>query len=513
MRILYLLLVSACAAMPQLRDSRFDDPANWLTFDGDNTGQRYSRLRQIHRGNIKQLKAEWVFQTIRIPLRSEATPLVRDGVMYFTAGGAAAHALDARTGRELWNFHLQKEGEAGADWNRGAALAGNRVLMATVDCRLVALDSRNGSVVWTSHVRAPDPCFGTTAAPLVWNNLAYIGQRGGDTGRMRGHLDAFDVETGNRKWRIFTVPGPGDKGSHTWPPTDVYKLGGAATWTAGTYDPELGLLYWPTGNPGPKDYDGSGREGDNLFSDSVLALRPASGEMAWHYQFTPHDLWDWDANETPVLVDAEWRGRQRKLLLHADRNAHFYVLDRASGEFLMAAPFARQTWARSFTASGRPILNPGVTPSHRGARVCPDVHGGTNWQPPSYNPDTKLFYLLARDSCGIYYPNGPVYAPEAQKPTQVLRALDIQTGKAKWEIPLDGSGEISHAGTMTTAGGLVFFSSREGQFIAADAATGEVLWHFNTGGTIRAAPMTYMARGRQYIAIVTKAAVFAFALP
>lgn len=507
---MFLLAVFAAA---QLRDPRFDDPANWLTFDGDNTGQRHSRLAQIHRGNVKRLKAEWVYQTIRVPLRSEATPLVRDGMMYFTVGGTEAHALDAGTGRELWSFHLQPEGDTGADWNRGMALSGNRVLMATRDCRLLALDARNGSVVWASKVRAPEPCFGTTAAPLVWNSLAYIGQRGGDTGRMRGHLDAFDVETGARKWRIFTIPGPGEQGSHTWPATDVYKIGGGATWTAGTYDPGLNLLFWPTGNPGPKDYDGSDRKGDNLYSDSVLALRPDTGKLAWHFQFTPHDLWDWDANETPVLVDAQWHGRPRKLLLHADRNAHFYVLDRSTGEFLMAAPFARQSWARSFTAAGRPVLNPGVVPSHRGARVCPDVHGGTNWQPPSYHPETGLFYLLARDACGIYYPNGPEYDTGSQKPLQALRAIDIQTGKVKWEIPLLGSAEISHAGTMTTAGGLVFFSSREGQFMAADALSGAVLWNFNTGGTIRAAPMTYMVKGKQYIAVVTKAAVFAFALP
>jgi len=527
---LLLLFVGVCMAASaqqtdRLRDARYGNPDNWLTYDGDNTGQRYSRLDQINRGNVKRLVPAWAYQFVKLPLRSEATPLVRDGVMYVTVGGEQAYALDARTGRELWAFHHSiaeapktvKAGEkrqpsaSGADWNRGFALSGDRLFFTTTDCKLTALDSRNGSVVWSMDVRSPEPCYGSTGAPLIVNNLVLVGQRGGDL-RIRGHLNAYDMETGKLVWKRFTVPAPGEKGSETWPATQTWKEGGAATWTTGTYDPEQNLMYWPTGNPGPDDYDGSNRKGDNLYSDSVLAVRPEDGSIRWHFQFTPHDVWDWDANETPVLVDAEWQGRSRKLLLQANRNSIFYVLDRVTGAFLLAHPFATQTWAKSFTESGRPVLQPNVIPTHKGTRVCPDVHGGTNWQSPSYNPKTGLLYVVARDSCGFYFPTGFSIDSGSQTPRHFLRAIDIQSGKTRWEIPILGTSEILHAGTLTTAGGLVFFSSREGQFMAADAETGEMLWHFNTGGTIRASAMTYRVGGVQYIAITTKAAVFAFAL-
>lgn len=522
--LLFFLL--AMPVLAQLRDARFANPADWLSFDRDNTGQRYSPLKQIHKGNVQQLKAEWAFQITRLPTRSEATPLVRDGLMYLTVGGEEAYALDARSGRMLWQFlHKPDSGKAstdadasrpaqfGANWNRGFALSGNRLFMTTSDCKLVAMDARNGSQVWSSNVRQGLPCFGTTGAPLVLQNRVFTGIRGGDTGQLRGHLDSYDAETGKLAWRFFTIPAPGEKGAETWPATNVWKVGGGGTWTGGTYDPDLGLVYWPVGNPGPKDFDGRDREGDNLYTNSVLALRPGKGEYAWHYQFTPHDLWDWDSNETPVLVDTKWRGADRKLMLQANRNGHFYVLDRTNGKFLLATAFAKATWAREFTPQGRPLVAEGAVPNAKGAKVCPDVHGGTNWQPPAYSPDTKLFYVVSRDSCGVYFPAGPTIDFERMTPRQFLRAIDIESGKVKWEVEFQGMNEVNHAGAMTTAGGLVFFSSREGQFMAADAETGKVLWHFNTGGAIRAAPMTYAVNGKQYIAVMTKAATFAFTLP
>ncbi|MFN7936690.1 MAG: PQQ-binding-like beta-propeller repeat protein [Bryobacteraceae bacterium] len=508
----------------QTIDPRFANPNDWLTYDRDNTGQRYSPLTQVTRANVSQLKAEWVFQITRLPTRSEATPLVRDGIMYFTVGGEEAYALDARTGRVLWNY-LHKPAMStesadpsqpprqGANWNRGMAISGTRVFMATSDCRLLSIDSRNGSLAWQANVREGLPCFGTTGAPLILGSRVLMGERGGDTGQLRGHLDAYDMETGKLSWRWFTIPAPGEPHADSWPATDVWKVGGAATWTSGTYDPDLNLVFWPTGNPGPKDFDGSDRKGDNLYSNSVVALRPSSGERVWHYQFTPHDVWDWDSNETPVLIDAPWQGTPRKLLVQANRNGYLYVVDRTTGRFLRATSFAKATWAREFTSDGRAIPHPTAMPNAKGARVCPDVHGGTNWQPPAYNPQTGLFYLTARDSCGIYFPNGPTIDFETQQPRQFFRAIEVGTGKVRWEFAFEGVQEVNHAGAMTTAGGLVFFSSREGQFLAADAATGKVLWHFNTGGAIRAGPMTYSVRGKQYVAIMSKAAVFAFALP
>ena len=384
--------------------------------------------------------------------------------------------------------------------------------MATSDCSLLAIDARNGSLLWRAQLGDPEQLYGTTAAPLIVKNLALLGVRGGDTGRVRGSIQAHDVETGRRVWKFDTVPAPGEPGSETWPPNDSWKAGGAGTWTIGSYDPDLDLLYWPTGNPGPKDYDGSNRKGDNLYSCSLLALRPSTGKLVWHYQFSPHNLTDWDSNQPVVLIDAEWQGRLRKLIAQANRNAFFYVLDRTNGKLLLAKPFTRQTWAKGIGADGRPELLPNVEPTARGVKICPDVHGGTNWQASSYSPLTGLFYVVAREACGVFHKSGPRPDPDAPSAAQSLKALDLQTGEVRWTIPFLGPGDETFAGVMTTAGGLVFCATREGQLMAADAKTGKLLWHFNTGGTIRASPMTYRVGGKQYIAIVSKAAVFTFSL-
>jgi alcohol dehydrogenase (cytochrome c) len=518
-----LLLLAAATAFAQTdstpREPRYAAPGDWLTYDRDNTGQRFSPLAKIGPANVGDLVVKWVYQFLPVPMRSEATPLVRDGVMYATAGGTTAFALDAVTGRELWRYDypFQAEGERRTpNWNRGFALSGERLYMGTVDCHLLALDARGGHPLWKTLITDEQPCFGSTAAPLVVRNLVLTGVRGGDTGLLRGFLDAFDAETGRRVWRRYTVPAPGEPGSDTWPEnSEVWKAGGAAPWTTGTFDPELNLVYWTTGNPGPKDFDGRNRPGDNLYAVSVLALRPETGEIVWHYQFTPHDEHDWDANEKPMLVDAEWDSRPRKLLLQANRNGFFYVLDRTNGEFLLGKPFARQNWAEGISPGGRPILRPEAAPSSEGALACPDVFGGTNWHDPSYHPATGLFYVVARDSCGIYFRTGHRYDAQLADTRQFLRALDIRTGEKRWEVEFVGEEEgreVNHAGTLATAGGLVFFSSRVGNFLAADAKTGEVLWHFNTGGSIRASPMTFEAGGRQYVSITSKNGIFVFGL-
>ncbi len=518
-----LLVVFLAIAAHAQRIEPFSSSAdNWLSYDRDHTGQRYSPLKQIDVSNVRNLSAAWAFQLVKLPARTEGTPLVRDGIMYITGGGEEAFALDARTGRMIWSYEYAPPENTQADggekrktnWNRGFAISGNRLFMATSDCALIALDSRNGSLLWRAQLADPAQSYGTTAAPIVMNGKVLLGVRGGDTGFVRGFLDAYDAETGKRLWRFYTVPAPGDPGHETWPEGgESWKVGGAATWTAGTYDPELNLIYWPTGNPGPNDYDGSDREGDNLYSCSVVALHADTGKLAWHFQFTPHDVNDWDANETPVLIDTVWNGRMRKLLVQANRNAFLYVLDRVSGEFLLGKPFATQTWAKEILPNGRPDRLPNTTPTRKGNYVCPDVHGGTNWQAPSWHPSTGLFYVVARDGCGYYYPTGFSNDNDKLPPRQSVKAIDIQTGRIAWQFPFIGDQElVTHAGTMTTAGGLVFVAGRDGQFMALDARNGKLLWNFNTGGTIRASPMTYMSDGKQYVAIFSKAAVFAFSL-
>jgi alcohol dehydrogenase (cytochrome c) len=496
-----------------LVESRYDDPASWLSYDRDNAARRYSPLRDIDSRNVGGLAVAWVFQFPRIPARSESTPLVRNGVMYVTVGGDEAYALDARTGRVLWHFRYAgiEKGRL-TDWNRGFALLGNRLFMTTLDASLLALDARNGSLLWKVKVADHASQYSTTSAPLIVRDLVIVGVGGGDEKEVRGFLDAYRGETGERAWRFHTVPAPGQPGSETWPPTDVWKTGGAAPWTTGSYDPELNLLYWATGNPGPLDYDGRNRPGDNLYSCSLLALAPETGRLRWHFQFTPHDTADWDSNQTPVLLDADWHGKSRKLVALANRNGFFYLLDRSDGKFLLAKPFVRQTWVKSFRPDGRPETFPEAQPSLEGSDYCPDPYGGTNWQAPAYNPETGLLYVSAHDACARYYPSGPSYEPSVHTPVNSVKAIDVRTGGIRWSLVLSGPQDHSMAGCMTTSGGLVFFGYRDGNFMAADARSGVLLWHFNTGGSIRASPMTYAADGKQYVAITTRNALFTFAL-
>ncbi len=508
---------SAAGVLAQPVEERYKNPSNWLSYDRDNTGQRYSELSQINRENVSKLVPKWVFQFSQLQLRTESTPLVRDGVMYLTAGGVRAFALDATTGTRIWRFdypYRQGEGRQDPNWSRGFGISGNRLLMGTPDCQMIALDSRSGAMLWRSPITADQPCFGSAGAPIIAKDRAMIGIRGGDTGRIRGYLDAFNVETGSREWRFYTIPAPGEPGSETWPDTDTWKVGGGAPWTSGTYDPELDLLYWPTGNPGPKDFDGRDREGDNLYTASLLALRPDDGELVWHFQFTPHDEHDWDANQTPVLVDREWNGERRKLVAHPNRNGFLYVLDRETGEFLQGTEFAEQNWSDGFTAEGRPLVKSEAIPNPTGAHACPDIHGGTNWQAPAYNRGTGLLYVVSRDACGVYFRTGHSIDHIESGADNFLRAIELAGGSIRWEIPMYGveNREVTFAGAMTTAGGLVFFSSRAGNFMAADAVSGKILWRFNTGGSIRASPVTFVAQGKQYVAITTKAGVFAFGL-
>jgi PQQ-dependent dehydrogenase (methanol/ethanol family) len=499
-------------------------PGSWPTYDGDLSGNRFSPLNQIDTTNVQRLAPQWIFPIPQAPRALEVTPVVVDGVMYVTTVNEA-YALDARNGREVWHYPRPRSqglaGDAASGINRGVAVLGDRVFMVSDNAHLFALHRYTGQLIWDVEMADSHQNYGSTSAPLVVNDLVIAGVSGGDEG-IRGFLDAYKASTGEHVWRFWTIPAPGEPGSETWSGR-AREHGCGATWLTGTYDPEAKLLYWTTGNPCP-DYNGEERKGDNLYTASVLALDPATGKLKWHYQFTPHDLHDWDATETPVLVDAVFRGQPRRLMLQGNRNGFFYVLDRLTGKVLVAEPFVKKlTWASGIGPDGRPILLPGNEPTVDGQLVCPAVAGAANWPSNAYNPSTGLFYMFAEESCNIYskndqwweagksfYGGGTRRAPDGGG-GKFLKAIDIQTGKTAWEIP-DIGGGILASGLMATAGGLIFYGDGSGAFVAANAANGKLLWHFNAGQSWKAGPMTYMVDGRQYIGMSAGSTVMTFAL-
>jgi len=498
---------------------------NWISYNGDYSGRRYTALNEINTGNVGRLKAQWVFHTDN-SRNLEVTPVVFKGLMFVTAANDA-YALDAHTGREVWHHTRPiSEGlidDASRHINRGVALWQNRVYMETDNAHLLCLDARSGNLVWDVAYADWKKNYGATSAPLVVKDKVLVGTSGGDDG-VRGFVAAYDARTGQLAWRFWTIPAPGEPGSASWP-GNSYLHGGGTTWMPGTYDPELNMIYWGTSNPSP-DFEGTVRAGDDLYTDCVLALDPDSGRLKWFFQFTPHDLFDYDGVETPLLIDTEFKGANRKLLVQANRNGYLYILDRTNGQFLFAAPFVdKLNWAKGIDAHGRPIRTD-VKPTPGGMRVCPGYSGATNWFAPSYNEATRLVYFMALEQCETYFSKP---TPESFKesreyystgvkqipgePSQkILIAFDIKKGSAAWKYPQVGSGHSS-AGTMTSAGGVVFFGDDAHSFEAVDAATGKPLWHFNTGQPISASPMSYGVAGKQYVAIAAGSDVFSFALP
>lgn len=497
--------------------------ANWTSYNGDYSGQRYSSLRQIKPENVAQLRAAWIFHPGNSE-RLEATPVVVNGIMYVTSANDT-FALDARTGRVVWHYQrpvtLGLLDDAAAHHTRGVGVWRNFVYTETDDAHLLCLDARSGNLLWDVTYADKTKHYGATSAPLVVKDEVIVGTSGGDSG-VRGFLEARDAMTGALKWHFWTIPGPGEFGSASWS-GDSYLHGGATTWMPGTYDPTLNTLYWTTSNAAP-DFVGDSRPGDDLYTACVLALDPDTGELKWHFQFTPHDLYDFDANETPMLVDVEEGGGTRRLLVQANRNGFLYVLDRVTGKFLSATPFVQKlNWATAVDASGRPVLS-GRIPTAQGTYICPGINGATNWFSPSYNPDNGLFFVMALESCNVffsklrrftpgetYYDTGTKLPPDehAQK---TLLAYSLAEGEVVWRYPQVGSGD-SWGGTLTTAGGLVFFGDDAGSLEAVAARTGTALWHFNTGQAMHASPMGYMAAGSQYVAIAAGSDIFSFSLP
>jgi alcohol dehydrogenase (cytochrome c) len=495
---------------------------DWLSYNGDYTGRRYSSLDQINTGNVAQLRAHWVFHAPNSD-SLEVTPVVVDGMMFVTSANDA-YALDGQTGRIVWHYSRPvTEGlidDASQHHNRGVGVWHSRIYMETDNAHLLCLDARSGHLIWDVAYTDGNKNYGATSAPLVVKDMVLVGTSGGDDG-VRGFLAAYDAETGKQAWRFWTIPGPSEKGSESWP-GDLYLHGCGTTWMPGTFDPELNTIYWGTSNPCP-DFDGDVRPGDDLYTDSVLAIDPDNGRLKWYFQFTPHDLYDYDATETPVLIDTVYRGQPRKLLAEANRNGFFYVLDRSDGKFLFGAPFAKKlNWAKGIDAQGRPIRS-GVIPTEEGTRVCPGFVGATNWYAPSFNPDSQLFYFLVTENCNIYFKKsekfeeGKVfYATGVKRSLQddrqrALVAFRLDSEEPAWRFQQIGAGH-SAAGTMTSKGGLVFFGDDGQSFEAVDARTGISLWHFQTGQDFHASPMSYAINGLQYVAIASGSDIFSFAL-
>ena len=518
---LYLLFVAfSNAQVPYERIlSSAAQPENWLTYSGDYHSQRYSTLDRITRGNVARLKVAWMYQ-IKALHKVETSPLVFDGVMYISEPPSDVTALDLRTGRPIWTYHrsIPQVPVCCGQVNRGVAALDDQLFIGTLDSHLVALDMKTGRVRWDVEVADYKLANSITLAPLAIKDKVIVGIAGAEYG-IRGFLDAYDAKTGKRVWRFWTVPGPGEPGNETWS-GDSWQHGGAPTWLTGSYDPEANLLYWGTGNPGP-NYAGDLRKGDNLYSDCLLALDADTGKLKWHYQFTPHDVNDIDANEIPVLVDTGFRGKPRKLVLFGNRNGFYYILDRLTGEFLLAKQFATQNWAIRIDEHGHPIHNPASAPSPEGATVYPDDDGATNWFSPSYNPQTGLFYQNCREKGATYFLNEAPYIPGREflgatrrsltgvEPWGALRALDALTGEKKWEFSFPTP---PWSGILSTAGGLVFSGDMEGNFFALDAADGKLLWRLQTGGAVWAAPVTYINEGKQFVAVAAGSAIVAFAL-
>jgi len=496
---------------------------DWTSYNGDYSGQRYSRLDQVTTANVHELRAAWVFHPGNSQML-EATPVVVRGVMFLTSANDT-FALDARTGRALWHYQRPISSglldDAAAHKSRGVAVWKNFVYTETDDAHLLCLDARSGNLLWDVGYAEKEKHYGATSVPLVVNGKVIVGTSGGDSG-VRGFIEAYDAMTGKLLWHLWTIPGPGEFGSSSWP-GNSYLYGGATTWMPGTYDPELNTLYWTTSNAAP-DFVGDTRPGDDLYTACVLAIDPDTGELKWHFQFTPHDVYDYDANQTPVLVDITESGKVQKLLAQANRNGFFYILDRTNGRFLKATRFVEKlNWAKDIDQTGRPILS-GRIPTSQGTYICPGINGATNWHSPSYDPEKRLFYVMALENCNVYFADpqpfkvGETYyntgtkMPPADRSQKVLVALSVPEGKIVWRYPQAGPGN-SWGGTLATLSGLVFFGDDSGSFEAVEGRTGRPLWHFHMGQNIHASPMTYELNGIQYVAIAAGSDVFAFSLP
>jgi alcohol dehydrogenase (cytochrome c) len=527
-RALSILCLTACLTSALWAQVSFDrilaagnEPQNWLTYSGSTMSQRYTTLSDITPQNVKNLELQWQFQARSLE-KFEATPLVVDGILYTVQAPNNVVALDAATGRIYWTYAFVPSRAARpccGQVNRGLAILGDTLFMGTIDAHLIAIDAKSGKPIWNVAVANAAAGYALTHAPLVVKDKVIVGTAGGEYG-IRGFLAAYDAKTGKEAWRFYTIPGKGEPGNETWK-GDSWQHGGASVWMTGSYDPALNLTYWGIGNPGP-DWNGDQRAGDNLYSDCVVALDPDTGKLKWYFQFTPHDTLDYDAVQVPVLADMEWKGQQRKVMLWANRNGFYYVLDRTTGQFLTGKPFSTVNWAKGLDETGRPMRVNGIEPTTEGQRVFPGVQGATNWYSPSFSPRTGLFYIPAWDQYSSVFVKAPTDYTEGRRyvgtsPRSVVgfqgapinqrkeeegygavRAIDPKTGEQKWEFKML---DVTDAGILTTATDLLFSGGREGYFFALDGRSGELLWKANVGGAVASGPISYAVNGKQYIAV------------
>lgn len=514
-----LVFATLAFAAEGLTNSKLLTPLSdsWPTYNGDYSGRRFSELTKINEKNIGSLSLAWTYAVDsggdRFGGTMKATPLVVNGVMYFTIPDKV-WAVDARTGREIWNYTWTSKGGIHLG-NRGVGIYGNWIYFETPDCNLVSLDIKNGKKRWSQPICDLDEMYYASGAPMVIKNHVITGVSGDDLDRP-GYLESHDPETGDLQWRWYTVPKPGEPGSETWPNADAMLHGGGMTWLPCTYDPDLNLIFLGTGNPQPV-IASKGRKGDNLFTESIVALDVDKGKLAWHFQSSPHDTHDWDAIQTPVLFDGEIDGTQRKLLAQASRNGWFFVLDRKTGKNYVSSEFVKTNWAKGIDNKGQPIPNPAKEPQTDGALVSPNQNGAANWPPPSFSPQTGLFYINATRAFSIYY----IYDNDEKAEgwggndqggwsEAMLQALDYKTGKIKWSHKWEGSGIRS--GVLTTAGNLVFAGDPSNNLVALNAGTGQPLWHSNLGKPMTNGPITYELDNKQYLTVGAGDRIFTFVM-
>jgi alcohol dehydrogenase (cytochrome c) len=516
-----LLLLAMAVSGQSLNPEKLRQPPTdtWPIYSGDYSGRRFSPLAKVNSSNVSALSLAWVY---RLNVASsgifgtaiKSTPLVVDGVMYFTVPDHV-WAIDARTGREIWHYAWQSKGGIHIG-NRGVGIYENWLYFETPDCSLVSLNLKDGKERWHKSICDLDQMYFGSTAPIIVKNHVLVGVSGDDLD-IPGYLESHDPETGELQWRWYAHPQPGDPEAASWPDKDAMLHGGGMTWGTTTYDPDLNLIYFGTGNPQPV-ISGKGRPGDNLFTESVVAVNPDTGKLAWYFQSSPHDTHDWDAIQTPVLIDGEINGQPRKLVAQASRNGYFFVLDRTNGKNLVSTPFAKVNWAKGVDAKGQPIPNPAKMPQLDGALVAPNQGGAANWPPPSYSPLTGLFYINATDAYSVYYifdddekPEGWGGNDRGGWSESALKAIDYKTGKAKWSHKWEGPGG-PRSGVLSTAGNLVFAGDPSNNLVALNATTGQPLWHANLGNSLSNGPMSYELDSTQYLVVGAGDTLFAFAM-